>query len=94
MAKECRKFGLALVVASQEIKDFDDSMFTAVASYLTLRVNEADAKKMARVMAPSDKAALYADRIKQTDKYKAWYQTEGIRLPVNLRLTDGDAGKL
>ena len=36
MAKECRKFGLALVVASQEVKDFDDSLFTAVASFLAL----------------------------------------------------------
>jgi DNA phosphorothioation-dependent restriction protein DptH len=87
MAKECRKFGLALVVASQEVKDFDDSLFTAVASYLSLRVNESDAKKMARVMAPSDKIALYADRIKQTEKYRAWYLTEGMKAPVSTRLS-------
>ena len=87
MAKECRKFGLALVVASQEVKDFDDSMFTAVASYLALRVNESDAKKMARVMAPSDKIALYSDRIKQTEKYRAWYLTEGMKAPVSTKLS-------
>jgi hypothetical protein len=87
MAKECRKFGLALVVASQEVKDFDDSLFTAVASYLSLRVNESDAKKMARVMAPSDKMALYADRIKQTEKYRAWYLTEGMKVPMNIKLS-------
>jgi DNA phosphorothioation-dependent restriction protein DptH len=90
MAKECRKFGLALVVASQEVKDFDDSLFTAVASYLALRVNESDAKKMARVMAPSDKIALYADRIKQTEKYRAWYLTEGMKAPVNTKLSTLD----
>ena len=88
MAKECRKFGLALVVASQEVKDFDDSMFTAVASYLALRVNESDAKKMARVMAPSDKIVLYADRIKQTEKYRAWYLTEGMKAPVSIKLSN------
>ena len=87
MAKECRKYGLALVVASQEVKDFDDSLFTAVASYLALRVNESDAKKMARVMAPSDKIALYADRIKQTEKYRAWYLTEGMKAPVSTKLS-------
>jgi DNA phosphorothioation-dependent restriction protein DptH len=87
MAKECRKFGLALVLASQEVKDFDDSVFTAVASYLTFRVNESDAKKMARVMAPSDKIALYADRIKQTEKYRAWYLTEGMKTPVITQLS-------
>ena len=89
MAKECRKFGLSLVVASQEVKDFDDSLFTAVASYLALRVNESDAKKMARVMAPSDKITLYADRIKQTEKYRAWFLTEGMKSPVGTQLTDG-----
>jgi DNA polymerase III delta prime subunit len=86
MAKECRKFGLSLILASQEVKDFDDSLFTAVASYLSLRVNEGDAKKMAKVMAPSDKVALYADRIKQSEKFKAWYLTEGMKAPLSVRL--------
>jgi len=29
MVKECRKYGIAFVVASQEAKDFDPSLFTA-----------------------------------------------------------------
>lgn len=74
-------------VVEISVKDFDDSLFTAVASYLALRVNESDAKKMARVMAPSDKIALYADRIKQTEKYRAWYLTEGMKVPVNTKLS-------
>lgn len=82
MAKECRKYGLALVVASQEIKDFDDSLFTSIASYLALRTSEADAKKIAKIIAPSDKLALFTDRVKQTEKYRAWFYTEGLRLPV------------
>ena len=45
MAKECRKHGLSLIVASQEVKDFDDSMFTAIASYHALRTSEADARE-------------------------------------------------
>ena len=58
MAKECRKYGLAFLVASQEVKDFDGSLFTAVANYLALRVNEADAKLMAKIFASSDKVTL------------------------------------
>jgi len=82
MAKECRKFGISLIVASQEAKDFDQSMFTAIANYLTLRVSESDAKIMAKIMAPSAKVSLYSDRIKQTPKFKAWFYAEGMRQPV------------
>lgn len=86
MAKECRKFGISLVVASQEAKDFDQSMYTAIANYLTLRVSESDAKVMAKIMAPSDKVSLYVDRIKQTAKFKGWFYAEGMRQPVLVRL--------
>jgi len=88
MAKECRKYGLSFVVASQEAKDFDASLFTAVASYLALRVGEADARLMAKIFAPSDKVTLYADRIKQIDKFKAWFHSEGMRVPVHVALGD------
>ena len=89
MAKECRKFGIAFVVASQEAKDFDQSLFTAIANYLALRVNEADAKLMAKIFAPSNKVTLYADRIKQIAKFKAWFYTEGMRTPVQVVLSSG-----
>jgi DNA helicase HerA-like ATPase len=39
MAKECRKYGISLVLASQEAKDFNISLFSAVANYLVLRLN-------------------------------------------------------
>ena len=40
MVKECRKYGIAFVVASQEAKDFDPSLFTAIANYLALRLSQ------------------------------------------------------
>ncbi len=86
MAKESRKFGISFVVASQEAKDFDQSLFTAIANYLTLRVSEPDAKLMAKIFAPSEKVTLYADRIKQTAKFKGWFYTVGMRTPVPLSL--------
>jgi DNA phosphorothioation-dependent restriction protein DptH len=88
MAKECRKYGLSFVVASQEAKDFDSSLFTAVANYLALRVSEPDAKLMAKIFAPSDKVTLYADRIKQMAKFKAWFYSEGMRVPLPVALGD------
>jgi DNA phosphorothioation-dependent restriction protein DptH len=88
MAKECRKYGLSFVVASQEAKDFDSSLFTAVANYLALRVNEPDAKLMAKIFASSDKLTLYTDRIKQMAKFKAWFYSEGMRVPIPVALGD------
>ena len=46
MAKECRKYGISLVLASQEARDFDASLFSTVANYLVLRLTEADAKAL------------------------------------------------
>ncbi len=89
MVKECRKYGIAFVVASQEAKDFDPSLFTAVANYLALRLNETDAKLMAKNFAVSDKVGLYTDRIKQMPKYKAMYYGEGMRVPIVTALVDG-----
>ena len=86
MVKECRKYGIAFVVASQEAKDFDPSLFTAVANYLALRLSEADAKLMAKNFAVADKVALYTDRIKQMPKYQAMYYGEGLRTPIRVAL--------
>lgn len=91
MVKECRKYGIAFVVASQEAKDFDPSLFTAVANYLALRLNETDAKLMAKNFAASDKVGLYTDRIKQMQKYRGMYYGEGMRTPVVTSLTEDTA---
>ncbi|UVT22060.1 MAG: ATP-binding protein [Nitrospira sp.] len=87
MAKECRKYGIALVLASQEARDFDTSLFSAIANYLILRVTEHDAKTLARNVAPSDMERRVADRLKQIEKYQALYFCEGRRNPTHLDLT-------
>ncbi|MBV5275682.1 MAG: ATP-binding protein [Lamprocystis purpurea] len=86
MVKECRKYGIAFVIASQEAKDFDPSLFTTVANYLALRLNEPDAKLMAKSFAGADKVGLYTDRIKQMPKYQAMYYGEGLRAPIRVAL--------
>lgn len=88
MAKECRKYGIALVLASQEARDFDTSLFSAIANYLILRVTEHDAKTLARNVAPSDMERRVADRLKQIEKYQALYFCEGRRNPVHVDLTE------
>ncbi len=88
MAKECRKYGLAMIVASQEAKDFDSSLYSAIANYLILRVSDQDARTLARNVAPSEIERRTADRLKTLPKYEALFFSEGQRQPIHLRLAD------
>ncbi len=86
MAKECRKYGISLVLASQEARDFNVSLFSAIANYLVLRLTETDAKVLARNVASSDQERTLIDRIKQMDRFRAFYCCEGVKKPVAVRL--------
>ena len=86
MAKECRKYGISLVLASQEAKDFNISLFSAIANYLVLRLNEADAKALVRNVASSDQERVLIDKIKQMERFKALYFCEGRKKPSPVSL--------
>jgi hypothetical protein len=86
MAKECRKYGISLVLASQEAKDFNISLFSAIANYLVLRLNEVDAKALVRNVATSDQERALIDKIKQMERFKAFYFCEGKRKPSPVAL--------
>lgn len=81
MAKECRKYGISLVLASQEARDFHVSLFSAIANYLVLRVTEADAKALVRNVASSDQERALIDKIKQMERFKALYFCEQRKKP-------------
>ena len=100
MAKECRKYGVSLVLASQQATDFQTSVFSAIANYLVLRLTEADAKTLVRKVAGSAQQRSLVDQIKQMDRFKALYFSsqgtpQGAR-PKLLALPDfspsGDVG--
>ncbi len=91
-AKECRKYGLALVVASQEAKDFDSRLFAATGSYLVLRVTDQDAKIMAKNAAGSSQERTLSDRLKTLPKYEAVFFTESLKKPVGVRLSQNFEG--
>lgn len=88
MAKECRKYGLAMIVASQEARDFDSSLYSAIANYLILRVTDQDARTLARNVAPSEIERRTADRLKTLPKYEALFFSESQRQPVHLTLSN------
>ncbi len=89
MAKECRKYGISLVLASQEARDFHDSVFSAIAHQLVLRVNEADAKALARNMATAAEQRTVMDRLKSLPKFHALYFSEGEPVRHVRLLADG-----
>ena len=81
MGKECRKFGIALLVASQEVKDFNGSLFAAISNYLLMRLTETDARVAAKSVAPSDLIARVTDRLKGMEKWHGYFFSEGLRKP-------------
>ena len=90
MAKECRKYGISLVLASQEAKDFHASLFSAVANYLVLRLTEADAKALVRNVATAREERTLIDRIKQMARFRALYFCEGKQRPAAVSLKSLD----
>jgi hypothetical protein len=86
MAKECRKYGISLVLASQEAKDFNVSLFSAIANYLVLRLTDVDAKALVRNVASSQQERALIDKIKQMDRFKALYFCEGKSRPSSIGL--------
>ena len=86
MAKECRKYGISLVLASQEARDFHISVFSAIANYLVLRLTETDAKSLVRNVASSQHERILIDRIKQMGRFKALYFREGRSRPYPVDL--------
>lgn len=71
------KYGISLVLASQEARD----LFSAIASYLVLRLTETDAKSLVRNVAGSQQERMLIDRIKQMARFKALYFREGTSRP-------------
>jgi DNA helicase HerA-like ATPase len=86
MAKESRKYGISLIVASQEAKDFNVSLFSAIANYLVFRVTESDAKALVRNVASSTQERVLIDKLKQLDRFVALCFSEGKSRPALVRL--------
>jgi hypothetical protein len=86
MGKECRKYGISLVVASQEVKDFGSSLFAAISNYLLLRLTDTDARVAAKNVAPTEIVTRVTDRLKAMQKHHAMFFSEGSSRPETLAL--------
>ena len=88
MAKECRKYGISLVLASQQATDFHTSVFSAIANYLVLRMTELDAKALVKNVATSAQQRSLVDQIKEMGRFKALYFSSHGARPKLLALPD------
>ena len=86
MAKECRKYGISMVLASQEATDFDSSVFSAIANYLVLRSTAKDARFLVKNVSDSRQEKPLIDQIKRMDRFKALYFREGKNRPSHIKL--------
>ena len=86
-AKECRKYGLALALASQGAKDFDPELYEAVGNYLMLRVTEVDARALARNVASTADQSRTTDRLKSLQPYTALFFSTAASRATPVRLT-------
>lgn len=85
-AKECRKYGLALGLASQGAKDFDGALYEAVGSYLVLRVTETDARTLARNTGATADQQRTSDRLKELEPYQALFFSTTASKPKLVQL--------
>jgi hypothetical protein len=86
-AKECRKYGVALALASQGAKDFSPTLYEAVGSYLALRVTDADARALARNAASTADQTRITDRMKGLEPYTAMFFSMAAGRPNFVRLS-------
>ena len=86
MAKECRKYGISLTLASQGAKDFDSSLFSAIANYLVMKLTESDARTLIKNVSDSRQERGFVDKVKQMGKFKALYFRVGHSNPSQVNL--------
>ena len=72
--KEGRKFGVAVVVASQDIRDFHEQVLSNAGTKVVFRVNYPDSRKVAGFV-KADKGETLATRIERLAVGEAMIQT-------------------
>ncbi len=83
IAREGRKFGCALAVASQSAKDFDASnasnasLLSLIPNYLVLKLNNKDASVLVRNVTTKGEQQKLIDKIMNLKKYQAMLCVDG-----------------
>ena len=71
MMQECRKYGVAFVVSSQRVDDFDQGVLDSARNHLYLQVNHPDARRLAPYLG----GAAKPDQIQSLQQYHALFRS-------------------
>lgn len=73
-AREARKYGIALLLASQRLSDFSDDLISNIGSLLFFRANEDDAKAAGKYLGSAAQSKAWSDQVKQLAPHTAIYK--------------------
>lgn len=73
-ARECRKYGISLVLSSQSVDDFEKDIFSSIANFLVLKSNEPDARTIARAILESRRQKAFVDKVLKLKEYYAVFR--------------------
>ena len=71
--KECRKYGISFILASQELRDFNNSVTPNIGNFLSLRINDSDSKLMSKLISGSQDNNKISDSLKNLEKYHGYF---------------------
>ena len=73
LLKESRKYGCAVLLSSQEAKDFSDSIYSNVGTLLCLGLNETgNSEKIAKQLGSHSNFRDLADKIRNLDNFQGY----------------------
>ena len=73
LAREARKYGVSLVLASQRFNDFDDDVTANAGTAVFFKSNEEDARKVAKHIEHSDQQKEIVDMVRSLENHRAIY---------------------
>ncbi|CAG4907784.1 ATP-binding protein [Acidithrix sp. C25] len=77
LAREARKYGVSLVLASQRFNDFDDDVTANAGTAVFFKSNEDDARKVAKHIEHSDQQKEIIDMVRSLENHHAIYYSGG-----------------
>lgn len=86
MAKECRKSGVSLALASQQAKDADTCVFSGIVNYLVLGSMDTAARFPVRYVFDSCLEKVSIDRVEEMNVFGSLHIREDKRRPSEVDL--------
>ena len=86
-AREARKYGISLLLASQRVGDFSDDLLSNIGSTLFFRANDDDARVAGKYLGTGADVKVWSDRVKQLEPHRAIFRS-GSTAPLELAMRE------